>query len=826
MRLKLLVLVAVVSLLVVQTPRFVPGQTSSGNSGTGFPLLDRLDEFGKSIFGGAPSTGEGKKAKSQSARASAQRSRSEPEADAPRPSRAGSPWGTEMGTAVPQRAVARAPQRPSGQGDPAVGSAAQAFVRDETTEQPRASGEETFTAAPTTTDPAAAPLHERLSGFRQSLFDAPAQQGLVAEAQKPPVASAAKPGPTADSVTSPATPPRNAAPRPSRESGVLERTPAPTTMGSPHPGSSGRPAAQVPAAAPPASGSATGGRSPTASSPGIYGQGSGGGSPTGIGPARTTGPYSSPGSAGIAAQQPGDVGRAAKPAESQGVLIARQSLIVGVETIGPRRIAVGKESTYEVVVRNTGDIAAEELVVTVELPDWADVKAAEASVGATSTAKAGEKPGPFRWRVGRLEAKGRERLLLRIVPRQSRPFDLIVKWESTPISSQAQIEVQEPKLAVALLGPREVLYGKAEVYKLEVSNTGNGDAENVAISLSPSAPSDKPARATHQFGMVAAGQKKAIDVELTARQTGNLTIHVEAHGDGGLRAQLVEQIVVRRAALKVDVDAPKVQFVGTEATYRIRVSNPGNAPAMKPSVTATLPPSAKYVASPQSPRVSADGGKVTWAPDTVPPGGETILNLTCQITAPGASRLDVQCTAEGDLTASASASTQAEATANLALAVDDPSGPVPVEGDATYQVRVQNRGTASAEAVEVFAYFSNGFEPVSAEGGRHKIGPGQVVFEPIPALAAGQSAVLKVKAKAGTPGNHVYRIEVRSEPAGARVVREGTTRFYGDGPAARTPAVTKSTSPVSPPGDGIRTADRRETAPSLRQPGASSSPQQ
>jgi len=496
------------------------------------------------------------------------------------------------------------------------------------------------------------------------------------------------------------------------------------------------------------------------------------------------------------------------------VLFARQGPQLLVETVGPRRILVGKESTYEITVRNAGEVAAEEVVVTVALPEWADVMGAEASAGATTSAKGAEQAGPFRWRVGRLEPKAKERLALRVVPRQSRPFDLGVKWDYTPAASQAQIEVQEPKLAIAFQGPRDVMFGKAEIYKLEVSNTGNGDAENVVLTLSPTAPGEKPATATHQLGAVAAGQTKTIDVELTARQTGNLTIHVEARGDGGIRAQRVEQIVVRRALLKVAVEAPKVQFVGTEATYRIRLANAGSAPALHPVVTATLPPATKYLASPQSPRVSADGGKVVWTLEDLAPGAEAVCVMTCSVTTAGTNRLDVQCSADADLTATGSAVTQAEAIASLALTVDDPAGPVALESDAAYQVHVQNRGTASAESVEVLVYFSTGFEPKSAEGGKYQISPGQVVFEPIARLAAGQNAVFKIKAKAEMPGNHVYRVEVRSEPSGTRVVREGTTRFYsGDGtgpdralakPSGRTPSLS----------DGIRTADRREPAPS------------
>ena len=134
---------------------------------------------------------------------------------------------------------------------------------------------------------------------------------------------------------------------------------------------------------------------------------------------------------------------------------------------------------------------------------------------------------------------------LKIIPRQSHAFDLAVRWESKPVASQAMIEVQEPKLVLQWEGPHEVLYGKKEAYRLKLINTGNGIAENLAIVLK-TVGAGQNVPATHRIGTLAAGGEKVLDVELTARQAGNLTIQVEAQADG-VRAELSEKVLVRRA---------------------------------------------------------------------------------------------------------------------------------------------------------------------------------------------------------------------------------------------------------------------------------------
>jgi hypothetical protein len=56
---------------------------------------------------------------------------------------------------------------------------------------------------------------------------------------------------------------------------------------------------------------------------------------------------------------------------------------ISVETIGPRKISVGKQSTYKLVLKNTGAVAAREVVVTIAVPEFAEVVEAKGTTGST-----------------------------------------------------------------------------------------------------------------------------------------------------------------------------------------------------------------------------------------------------------------------------------------------------------------------------------------------------------------------------------------------------------------------------------------------------------
>jgi hypothetical protein len=101
------------------------------------------------------------------------------------------------------------------------------------------------------------------------------------------------------------------------------------------------------------------------------------------------------------------------------LLFVRQSPIIETETSGPRKIKVGVPADYKVTVNNAGDVVAEELLVTVRLPEWAEVVSAQPTSGSTRPPKAAPDADGLQWSLARLEPGGREELELRIIPRKS-----------------------------------------------------------------------------------------------------------------------------------------------------------------------------------------------------------------------------------------------------------------------------------------------------------------------------------------------------------------------------------------------------------------------
>jgi uncharacterized repeat protein (TIGR01451 family) len=465
------------------------------------------------------------------------------------------------------------------------------------------------------------------------------------------------------------------------------------------------------------------------------------------------------------------------------LLVTRQSPQLSVETSGPRTITVGKEANYEILLKNTGELAASDVSVTVRIPDFAEMMGSKATSGTSESGSPAENAAvsgsySVQWRIPRVEAHGRETLSLRIVPRKSLPFELGVAWHVSPVSSQTTVEVQEPKLAISLAGANEVLFGQTKVYKLSLSNPGTGDAENVMLHLSPL--SDPNAAMTkHHIGTLPAGDTKVIEVEMTARQAGKLVIRAQAMADNGLNAEISEEITVRRAALAVNVNGSKSKFTGTAAAYTIHVSNTGDAPAETVQIMAQIPAGAKFISA-NNGQFNPETGKIVWTVPSIRTGGEINLECKCLLMSAGTNQVSVTATASTDLSATAAAQTQVEALADLKLEVNEPKGPLPIGEEVTYEILIKNHGSKSAERVFVVAFFEEGIDPTAAVGTQNEIGSGDVRFAPVATLAPGSTASFKIKAMPKQAGNLAFRAEAVCEADGSKQAQQCTVLYYGE----------------------------------------------
>jgi hypothetical protein len=461
-------------------------------------------------------------------------------------------------------------------------------------------------------------------------------------------------------------------------------------------------------------------------------------------------------------------------ANAQDTVVSAQGARLRVELAGPQSLLVGKSARYVLNLVNDGDAAAEEVQLRLNIPAWVSVESGESTAG--DAAAQADAQGSVRmiWNLPKVKAGSQETLRLQLVAAEGKPFELTADWTCRPASLKAAILVKQPQIELSLAGPSDMVFSDEKPFTITVSNPGNGDAENVVVQLVAGGNAPQ----TIEVGTVPAGKARDVNVKVVANQPNGMDLKMSATAEGNLRAEAAGRIVVKQPLLAISVEGPPLKFAGAEAVYAVTVSNTGNAAADDLTISTTLPTGAKYLGGIDGAQFG--GGVLKWKPGLLPPETERTFDIRVQLNAAGAHRVVAQAIGPRTGAVAHECETTVEAVSNLKLAVNDPAGPAPTGQEVVYEVQLMNRGSLAAKNVKVVMQFSEGLEPSIVEGAEAKLVPGQVLFETLPELAAGEQVVVHVRAKAGKEGSHRYRVEVVSTDNDTRLVSEGTSRFFTD----------------------------------------------
>ena len=213
---------------------------------------------------------------------------------------------------------------------------------------------------------------------------------------------------------------------------------------------------------------------------------------------------------------------ATTPAVDNAMLILSEQVpALRLETIGPKAISVGKAATYRIRMVNPGSIAARQIEVTAILDETVEILAANSRVGTVDhqTDPAGARQ--VKWLLDTVSANSQHELTLQLKVTVNKPLDLKVQWTHRPASITARVTVQQPQLMVNVDGPSEMRFGETKVFRVRLSNPGNGPADEVAVNISATGVNSQP----KTIGTLAAGESRVLELEMTAAQAGMMQIH-------------------------------------------------------------------------------------------------------------------------------------------------------------------------------------------------------------------------------------------------------------------------------------------------------------
>ena len=444
-----------------------------------------------------------------------------------------------------------------------------------------------------------------------------------------------------------------------------------------------------------------------------------------------------------------------------------------VTTVGPDTLVVGRSAEYRVTVTNHGDFTSNGILVRSSLPHSVQLNDHRSTSGSASVDGSN-----LEWMVDQVTAGSSEQLTLNVTPLSGEPFDLNVDVALQPQQSRSQVMVQAPELRVQIEGREDVSYGVSNKWQVNVSNPGTGDAENVRLDLF----ARERSLGSEVLGTIAAGDRRTLELTLTAEEVGLYSLTAEAHGDVGLTHQASTDFVVRRGEISLDLLGTEMEYAGASTTYEVVVRNSGDDVVEKALLSLSFPVGMQYEQGLAAPKLSA--GSLSWAVDRIDCGQEFRFPIKMKILDGGLHHLNVTAAAESCLATPDSITTEALTSADLKLEVIDPTGPRPLGAGEDYVIHVINQGTDIARDIRVVAVCAPEVEPVDVSGNA-VVRAGQIFFKPIVELAPDHKVTFKVRVQAVKPGAHAFRVVLKCHEPKLRLASEESTRFFERGMSTR-----------------------------------------
>ncbi len=339
--------------------------------------------------------------------------------------------------------------------------------------------------------------------------------------------------------------------------------------------------------------------------------------------------------------------------------------------------------------------------------------------------------------------------------------------------------VGKAQLAITKTGPAQKLLHDDVPYAITVTNTGSAVAKNVVVTDNvPAGLTHNSGQTTlkHSVGDLAPNESYDIPIAFTAARTGRVCNIAVASADNTEQVRAEACTVIVQRMLDIVKTGPKEQYLNKNATYGIKVSNPGDVSLTNVTVTDRAPRETRIVSA-SGARIAGDTATWTLAELKAKESKTFDVVLTTDIAGTHCNKVGVS-TTEG-LSKDSSACTEWKGYPALLLEVIDTVDPLQIGEHTTYIIRVTNQGTAKDNNVGIAARFPAEITPKGATGATTGTITGKnVKFVPYATLKPKEVIEFKIDAEAAQVGDSRLRVDLTSDLLRTPVPEEESTHVY------------------------------------------------
>lgn len=315
---------------------------------------------------------------------------------------------------------------------------------------------------------------------------------------------------------------------------------------------------------------------------------------------------------------------------------------------------------------------------------------------------------------------------------------------------------QRPSLEIQKFAPAEIQVGKPAKFVVRVRNVGTQAAEGVSIrdqvpegtkivSTTPEA-QNAGGDIVWELGKLSPGEDRTVEMQLMPVSEGEIgsvaTVSYSAQASVKTKCTMPQ--------LAIRMTAPAKVLVGQQQRVKIELRNPGSGDATGVMLFENVPQTVKH---PAGPALEFDIG-------TLRAGETRELELVLQAEKPGKTVNVLSARADGNLQVQQQVEFEVIAPA-LAVDVEGPERRY-LERPATYEVSVENPGTAPAHDVQIVTKLPRGLRFVRANNMGEYDANSHAVYWSLAELPEGERGTVELVAMPIEAGPQTLQVESRA----------------------------------------------------------------
>jgi len=447
-----------------------------------------------------------------------------------------------------------------------------------------------------------------------------------------------------------------------------------------------------------------------------------------------------------------------------------------IEKVMPQEIQINELTPIKIVIRNTGSVIAKNVIVADRLP-----KGARFSDAGQFGKRADN--GDVLWDVGNIGINEEKTVEYRIIPASEGEIGSVVT-ATFSVEASASTRVTKPALNMEVKTlDKELLVGGELVLEILLSNPGTGTARSITIEeYVPDGLSHPKGRELRSmFGDLQPGESKRLKLTLKCDRAGEVTNYLVAKAENELMVESKMPLVILSPGLSLAIEGPKNRYLERQATYELKVSNPGSATARDVKLVAQLPQGLKFVSTDSRGAYDPASHTVHWALDQLPAQQSGTIELVTLPQVIGEHKIDFVGRDNNGLQASTSHEVSVDGIASLGFDVVNKIDPVELGREAIYEIHVQNRGSKASSNIALRIELSPDMRFVAADGAtQYRVSESTITFDTLSQLAPKEEKVYTIKAQCLAVGDHRVIVRVQSDELERPVTKEENTKVYGD----------------------------------------------